>query len=92
VVFLGIGALFLLMLVPLGELAVEGGGAIPEFVTGLGSLLTESNTISYNIGQAVLSFGGVFLCWLLFRTGLIPRAPGGAGRRWLRLARGGLHR
>ncbi|MDQ3963269.1 MAG: DUF4386 domain-containing protein [Actinomycetota bacterium] len=79
VVFLDIGVLFLLMLVPLGELAVEGGGASPEFATGLASLLTDSNTISYNIGQAVLSFGGVFLCWLLFRTGLIPRALAALG-------------
>ncbi len=79
VVLLDIGVLFLLMLVPLGRLAVEAGGATPEWVTGVGSLLTESNTISYNIGQAVLSFGGFFLCLLLFRTRLIPRTLAGLG-------------
>jgi hypothetical protein len=46
---------------------------------GLGSLLTESNTIAYNVGQATLSFGGVFLCLLLFRTRLIPQVLAGLG-------------
>ena len=29
--------------------------------------------MAYQIGQASLAVGGVFLCWLLFRTLLIPR-------------------
>ena len=79
VVLLDIGVLFVLMLAPLGQPAVEAAGATPEWITGLGSVLTDANTTAYNVGQAVLSFGGVFLCWLLFRTGLIPRALAALG-------------
>jgi hypothetical protein len=45
----------------------------------MASLLTESNTLAYNIGQATLSFGGVFLCLLLYRTRLIPQLLAGLG-------------
>lgn len=79
VVLMDVGVLGLLMLVPLGQLAVEAGGTTPEWIAGVGSLLTDSNTMAYNIGQAVLSFGGFFLCLLLFRTSLIPRALAALG-------------
>jgi hypothetical protein len=73
VVLLDIGALCLLLLVPLGELAADAGAASAAWAPGLGSLLTDANTLAYNVGQATLCFGGVFLCSLLFRTRLIPR-------------------
>lgn len=79
VVFLDIGALFLLMLVPLGQIAADAGASSAAWAPGVGSLLAESNTISYNVGQAILSFGGVFLCLLLFRTRLIPQVLAGLG-------------
>lgn len=67
VVFLSLGALALLMIVPLGQHAAEG------WAEGLGSLLVQSNAMAYQIGEAVLGCGALFLCWLLFRTRLIPR-------------------
>lgn len=79
VVFLDIGALFLLMLVPLAQIASDVGASSAAWAPGLASLLTESNTIAYNVGQATLSFGGVFLCLLLFRTRLIPQVLAGLG-------------
>jgi Domain of unknown function (DUF4386) len=79
VVFLDIGVLFLLMLVPLAQIAADVGASSAAWAPGLGSLLTESNTIAYNVGQATLSFGGVFLCLLLFRTRLIPQVLAGLG-------------
>jgi len=79
VVFLDIGALFLLMLVPLAEIAAEAGASSSAWAPGIASLLTESNTMAYNVGQAILSFGGVFLCLLLFRTRLIPHVLAGLG-------------
>ena len=39
----------------------------------LASLLTGANTMAYHIGQATLSGGGIFLCALLYRAGLLPR-------------------
>jgi hypothetical protein len=79
VVFLDIGSLFLLMLVPLAQIAADAGASSAAWAPGIGSLLTESNTIAYNVGQAILSFGGVFLCLLLFRTRLIPQLLAGLG-------------
>lgn len=79
VVFLDIGVVFLLMLVPLAQIAAEAGTSSAAWAPGLGSLLSESNTIAYNVGQATLSFGGVFLCLLLFRTRLVPQILAGLG-------------
>lgn len=67
VVFLTIGVLALLMIVPLSQHAGEG------WAQGLGSLAVQSNAMAYQIGEAVLGFGALFLCTLLFRTRLIPR-------------------
>ena len=66
VVFLGLGALALLMIVPLAQHAGE------SWARGLASLLVQTNTMSYQIGEAVLGFGALFLCALLFRSRLIP--------------------
>ena len=79
VVFLDIGALSLLMLVPLAQIAADAGASSAAWAPGISSLLTESNTLAYNVGQATLSFGGVFLCLLLYRTRLIPQLLAGLG-------------
>ena len=60
------------MLVPLGQIAAEAEATSAAWAPGLGSLLTEANAIAYNVGQATLCFGGIFLSLLLFRTRLIP--------------------
>ena len=64
---LSLGALCLLMLVPLGQSAVGAGVG-----QALGSLLTETSSMAYQIGQLSLGIGAFFLCWLLYRTRLIP--------------------
>ena len=74
VVLLSLGALCLLMLVPLGQSAVGTGGG-----QALGTLLTEANTMAYQISQMFLGFGAFFLCWLLYRTRLIPQWLAGWG-------------
>lgn len=73
VVLLDIGVLFLLMIVPLGQYAADVAGASAAWAPALGSLLTHANTMAYNIGQATLGVGGIFLCALLFRARLLPR-------------------
>ena len=70
VVLLDLGVLFLLMLVPLSEF-VAGAGAIEG--TALGSLLTQANTLAFQLGQGTLAFGALFMTWFLFRTGMVPR-------------------
>jgi hypothetical protein len=79
VVMLDVGVLCLLMLVPLGQYVVDAGGASAAWATAVGFLLTRANAMAYQIGQATLSGGGIFLCALLFRTRLLPRALAGLG-------------
>jgi Domain of unknown function (DUF4386) len=79
VVFLDIGALCLLMLVPLGQYALDAGGTSVEWATALGSLLTQANTMAYHVGQATLAVGAAFLCLLLFQTRLLPRSLSALG-------------
>src|SRR5229473_4431540 len=73
VVMLDVGVLALLLIVPLGQQAIDAGQASAAWAQGLGSLLTQWNTMAYSIGEATLGVGGLFLCSLLFRTRLIPR-------------------
>lgn len=67
VVFLTVGALAVLMLVPLSERAGEPGAAT------LGTILVEFNGMAYQVGQMTLGVGAIFLCVLLFKTRLVPR-------------------
>lgn len=67
VVFLSIGVLALLMIVPLAQHAGDAGAKT------LGSILVQLNGMSYQIGEMTLGVGATFLCLLLFRTRLVPR-------------------
>jgi len=73
VVMLDVGVLALLLIVPLGQQAIEAGQASAAWAQGVGSLLIQWNAMAYSIGEATLGVGGLFLCSLLFRTQLIPR-------------------
>ena len=67
VVLLDVGVIALLMIVPLAQHAGDAGAKT------LGSVLVQTNAIAYQMGEASLAFGALFLCTLLFRTRLIPR-------------------
>lgn len=71
-----VGALALLMLVPLADQAGQLGS---EPAQAIGSLLVDTNETAYQIGQLSLAFGCLFLCALLFRTRLIPKWLAGLG-------------
>ena len=67
VVFLSIGALAILLLVPLSLRAADPGAAT------LGTILVELNGTAYQVGQMALGVGATVLCVILFRTRLVPR-------------------
>lgn len=67
VVFLTIGVLALLMIVPLAQHAGDPGS------TTLGSILVQLNGMAYQIGEMTLGVGATFLCLLLYRSRLVPR-------------------
>jgi uncharacterized protein DUF4386 len=67
VVLLSVGALALLLIVPLAKHAGEPGAQT------LGSILVQTNFTAYQMGEMVLGVGATFMCVLLYRTQLIPR-------------------
>jgi len=67
VVLVAVGALALLLIVPLAKHAGEPGAQT------LGSILVQTNFTAYQMGEMVLGVGATLLCVLLFRTQLIPR-------------------
>ncbi len=67
VVFLSIGALAVLMIVPLAQHAGDPGA------NTVATTLVEANQMAYQIGQMTLGVGATVLCVLLFRTRLVPR-------------------
>jgi hypothetical protein len=70
-VFLAVGVLSLLMILPLAQQA--GNAESAAWATGLGSLATQWNTMAYQIAMMSLGFASLFMCSLLFQTRLLPR-------------------
>jgi hypothetical protein len=67
VVFMTLGALAILLLVPLAQHAGDPGART------VGMTLVQLNLMAYQIGQMTLGVGATFLCVVLFRAGLVPR-------------------
>jgi hypothetical protein len=72
-ILLAIGALSVLMILPLGQRAVDAGEASAAWANALGSLAIRANSMSYQVAEMALCLASVFLCSLLLRTRLIPR-------------------
>lgn len=78
VAMMAVGALALLMLVPLATQA-QSGQLDAGTAQSLGSLAVAGNEMAYQIGQMSLGFGCLFLCALLLRSGLVPRSLAALG-------------
>jgi hypothetical protein len=68
-VFLAVGVVSLLVLLPAGQ---ETGAGDP-------TLALRANAMAYQVAMASLGIGGIFLCALLLRTRLVPRFLAGWG-------------
>jgi Domain of unknown function (DUF4386) len=73
VVLLAVGALALLIIVPLADRSADAGAIRADWASTLGSLAVDANTMAYQLGELTLAIGCVFLSALLLRTRLIPR-------------------
>lgn len=73
VALMAVGILALLMLVPLADQAASGQ-LDAGVAQSLASLAVDGNELAYQIAQMSLGFGALFLCSLLLRSGLVPRA------------------
>lgn len=69
-----VGVVSLLLLVPLGQHAVDAAGGSVEWATAMGSLMVQSNETAYQLAQFALAFGSLSLWFYGFRVRLIPRA------------------
>jgi hypothetical protein len=67
-----VGALALLMLLPLADQAATGG-LDPATAQSLGSLAVDANDVAYQVGQLSLAFGALFMAAMLLRAGLVPK-------------------
>ena len=72
-VVLIVGAIFLLLLLPLSDEFVKAGSAAaPPFET-MGILLKKGGAFAYQIGMALWGLGGLMFVSLLYKSKLVPR-------------------
>ncbi|MEO9230427.1 MAG: DUF4386 domain-containing protein [Devosia sp.] len=74
VVMFFVGALSLLLIVPLGPYAVDAATGSAGWAKSLGALLVHSNENAFQVAQISLAFGSLSLWFYGFRARLIPRA------------------
>lgn len=69
-----IGAIFLLLHIPLAEMHASAEASDLAHYETIGNLLTKGNFYAYQIGMAIWGFGGLMFCYLLYISKIVPRA------------------
>ena len=72
-VILAVGALGLLLLVPLSQEYAEAGGGENSFLPALARLAQDANQNAYTFAMIVLGLGSLMFCRVLLRARLVPR-------------------
>jgi hypothetical protein len=72
-ILLAVGAIFLLLFVPLSENYIKLSASNTSNFETIGILLKKGGFYSYQIGMAIWGFGGLLLCYLLYISNLVPR-------------------
>lgn len=72
-VTLVMGAVFLLLLLPLSDEFVKAGSEITPFYQTLAVILIKGNFFAYQLGMAMWGLGGLMFCTILLRSKLIPQ-------------------
>jgi len=72
-VMLIVGAIFLLLLVPLSEEYVKASPADIHYLQSLGMLCVKGNYYAYQVAMAIWGIGGLLFCYLLHVSRLVPR-------------------
>ncbi|MBL0885530.1 DUF4386 domain-containing protein [Myceligenerans indicum] len=79
VILMAVGALAVLMLIPLARETAAAGDVADGWAAALGSLALDANALGYQAGQLALAVGAFVLVALLYRTRLVPRPLAGLG-------------
>lgn len=72
-VMLIVGAIFILLLVPLSEEFVKAGSADTNYFQTLSILCKKANFFAYQIGMVIWGLGGLMFCYLLYLSKFVPQ-------------------
>jgi hypothetical protein len=72
-VMLIVGAVFLLLLVPLSDEFVKAGAGNTTYFETLSILCKKANFFSYQIGMVIWGIGGLMFCYLLYISRIVPK-------------------
>lgn len=70
---MSVGIISVLSLVPLSQEYVQASGAEASALQAVGELAVQGNFFAYSIAMIGLAVGSMPLCYLLYRTRLVPR-------------------
>ena len=68
-----IGAIFIMLLVPLSSMYIDANSADALHFETISIILQKGNYFAYQIGMAIWGLGGLMFCYLLFISSLVPR-------------------
>ena len=68
-----IGAIFLLLLIPLADEYVKAGSAPTGYFETMGVILKMGGAYAYQIAMAIWGLGGVLFVSVLYKSKLVPR-------------------
>jgi hypothetical protein len=73
-VFVGVMALLILFQIPLANEYLKGGAS--ETVQALSAVFTQAQLYAYHFGMLTVGVAGLMLCYLFYKTQLVPRFLG----------------
>ena len=73
-IFVGIMALLILFQIPLANEYLKGGAS--ETLQALSAVFTQAQLYAYHFGMLTVGVAGLMLCYLFFKTRLVPRFLG----------------
>jgi Domain of unknown function (DUF4386) len=76
-VFVGVMALLILVQIPLANEYLKAGGS--ETLQALSAVFMQAQLYAYHFGMITVGFAGLMLCYLFYKTQLVPRVLGAWG-------------
>lgn len=68
-----VGAIILLMFIPLADQFTQNGSTITPFYQTLTAMLVAGGNYAYLIGMSIWPIGGLIFCVVLYKSMLVPR-------------------
>jgi hypothetical protein len=72
--FMGVMALLILFQIPLANEYLKGGA--PETLHALSAVFNQAQLYAYHFGMLTVGFAGLMLCYVFYKTQLVPRLLG----------------